>query len=173
MGHRLYQRRHQGAGLFDHQNEQARRRLSLFSHSITIYARATRTVLNHVPVGESRARFHPQEPVTCPRGKSDLDTTTHIVTECPRFTVTLFSYHPECPHNRSQTGQRHWERTPHLVPSLRTQALTYGVPSVLTLYPATYLTSSPVLPLFCFSLVLCLSLSYDLICIFIRGTEPP
>jgi len=66
--------------------------LSLFSHSITLCARAIRTILNHAPIGEYGGRFHPQEPVACPCGESDLETRTHILTECPRFTenrVTL------------------------------------------------------------------------------------
>ena len=31
-----------------------------FGHSITLYARAVRTILNHAPVGEDRARFRPK-----------------------------------------------------------------------------------------------------------------
>ena len=80
----------------------------------------------------------------------------------PQVHSNTFFLPPREPHNRSQAGQRHREHTPHLVTS-----------NTSSDDPATYLTSSPVLPLFCFSLVLCLSLSYDLICIFIRGTEPP
>ena len=29
-------------------------------------ARAARVILNHAPIGEYRARFHPQEPIACP-----------------------------------------------------------------------------------------------------------
>ena len=39
--------------------------LSLFGHSITLYVRATRAILNHAPIGEYREIFHPQEPTAC------------------------------------------------------------------------------------------------------------
>jgi len=63
--------------------------LSLFGHSITFCARAIRTILNHAPISQYRARFHPQEPVACPCGESDLQTRTYILTECLRFTENL------------------------------------------------------------------------------------
>ena len=66
--------------------------LSLLGHSITLCARATRAILNHAPIGEYRAQFHPQEPAACPCGEVDLKTRAHILTDCPRFTkdrVTL------------------------------------------------------------------------------------
>jgi len=34
--------------------------LSFFGHSITLYVRAVRTILNHAPIGEDRARFRPK-----------------------------------------------------------------------------------------------------------------
>ena len=34
--------------------------LSFFGHSITLYVRAVRTILNHAPIGEYRARFRPK-----------------------------------------------------------------------------------------------------------------
>jgi len=48
-----------------------------------------------------------------------------------------------------QTSQRYWEHIPHSVPSLQTQTLTYGAPSVfIWSCPAILLVSSRVLPLF-------------------------
>ena len=49
-------------------------------------ARASRTILGHVPIGEYRARFFPNEPTACPFRGMDLETRMHILRECPRYT---------------------------------------------------------------------------------------
>ena len=65
--------------------------MSYLGHSISLYARATRAILNHAPIGEYRARFFPQK--TCPCGQSDR---RHILTDCPRFTKDRVSLPSPC-----------------------------------------------------------------------------
>jgi len=59
--------------------------MSHLGHSISLCARATRAILNYVPIGEYRARFFPQETCACPCGQSNIETKLHILTECLRF----------------------------------------------------------------------------------------
>jgi len=48
--------------------------LQHFSHSNSLYARATRAVVNHAPIGEYWLRFFPREDFSCPCGVYPIES---------------------------------------------------------------------------------------------------
>ena len=52
---------------------------------VTLCARATRAILNHVPIEEYKQRFFPAECTQCPCGHCQVETRWHIFANCPRF----------------------------------------------------------------------------------------
>jgi len=59
--------------------------LKFFSYSNSLYARATRAITNHAPIGEYRLRFFPWESFNCPCGSYPVETRHHILHECERY----------------------------------------------------------------------------------------
>ena len=59
--------------------------LKYFGHSNSLYARATRAIVNHSPIGEYWLRFFPREEFACPCSKYPIKTRRHILHECIRF----------------------------------------------------------------------------------------
>ena len=49
-----------------------------FGHSNFLYARATRAITNHTPIGEYKLRFFPQEDFSCLCGNCPIKTRHHI-----------------------------------------------------------------------------------------------
>jgi len=119
------------------------------------FVRATRTILNHAPIGEYRARFRPQEPIPCSCGELDLETRTHTyrVPQVHRkpsdstlpvlrrpHQVSYIQSHGICLHTTQRAPialQRYCEYTPHSVPSLQLQTLTYGASFGHALLPSS------------------------------------
>jgi len=56
-----------------------------FSYSNSLYARATKAIINHAPISEYRLRFFPREDFSCPCGSHPIKTRRHILHECKRF----------------------------------------------------------------------------------------
>ena len=59
--------------------------LQLVGHSNSLYARATRAITNHVPIGEYRLRFFLNEEFSCPCNKYPIESRRHILYDCKRF----------------------------------------------------------------------------------------
>ena len=59
--------------------------LQNFSHSNSLCARASRAITNHVPIGEYRLRFFPNEQFGCPCGQYPIESRRHILHECRRY----------------------------------------------------------------------------------------
>jgi len=59
--------------------------LQNFGHSNSLCARASRAIINHVPIGEYRLRFFPNEEFRCPCGQYPIESRRHILHECRRF----------------------------------------------------------------------------------------
>ena len=59
--------------------------LQYFSHSNSLYARATKAIVNHAPIGEYRLRFFPREDFSCPYGVYPIESRQHILHECKKF----------------------------------------------------------------------------------------
>jgi hypothetical protein len=59
--------------------------LSISGSNNTLTARLARTVLNHAPIGEYRARFFPHENIQCPHCHV-TQTRRHIISTCPLYT---------------------------------------------------------------------------------------
>ena len=65
-------------------------------------ARATRTLLNHTPIGECR-RFFPWEKIACPCSESQIEPRFHILHGCNSFThlpESITSTRVLCPFSR-------------------------------------------------------------------------
>ena len=56
--------------------------LKLFGHSNSLCARATRAIVNHIPIGEYRLRFFPWEEFKCPCSLYPIESRHHILHEC-------------------------------------------------------------------------------------------
>jgi len=48
--------------------------LKFFRHSNLLCARASRTIVNHAPIGKYRLRFFPKEEFKCPCGHYPIET---------------------------------------------------------------------------------------------------
>jgi len=59
--------------------------LQHFGHSDILYAKATRAIVNHTPIGEYQLRFFPREEFMCPCGLYSIESRQHILHECKRF----------------------------------------------------------------------------------------
>jgi len=59
--------------------------LKQFSHSNSLYARATRAVVNHAPTGKYQLRFFPNKDIVCPCDVCPIETRRHILYKCKRF----------------------------------------------------------------------------------------
>jgi len=59
--------------------------LQQFSHSNSLYTRATRAIVNHVPIGEYYLKFFPREDFLYLCGLYPIETRRHILYECKRF----------------------------------------------------------------------------------------
>ena len=59
--------------------------LQYFDMSNLLYARATRSIINHTPIGEYRPRFFPREDFLCPYSMYSIETRRHILYEYSRF----------------------------------------------------------------------------------------
>ena len=59
--------------------------LQYFGHSNTLCTRATRAIVNHVPIGEYRLRFFPREEFECPCGLYPIESRQHILHKYKRF----------------------------------------------------------------------------------------
>ena len=59
--------------------------LQSFSHSNSLYARATKAITDHVPIGEYRLRFLPNMNFLCPCNNYPIELRRHILHECKRF----------------------------------------------------------------------------------------
>ena len=56
--------------------------LQTFGYSNSLYTRATRAITNHMPIGEFRLKFFPNEDFKCPYNKYSIKTRRHILHEC-------------------------------------------------------------------------------------------
>jgi len=54
------------------------------SENNALFARLTRSILGHAPIGEYRQRFHPHLPTSCQCG-AELQTRQHLVMDCPLY----------------------------------------------------------------------------------------
>jgi len=59
--------------------------LKYFGHSNSLYARASRAITNHAPIGEYRLRFFPREDFSCLCRLYLIELRRHILHECRRF----------------------------------------------------------------------------------------
>ena len=59
--------------------------LKYFGHSNLLCARASRTIVNHAPIGEYCLRFFPREEFKCSCGLYPIETRQHILYECRRY----------------------------------------------------------------------------------------
>ena len=59
--------------------------LQYFSHSNTLYARATRAITNHAPIGEYHLQFFPNKEFSCLYGLYPIETRQHILHEYRKF----------------------------------------------------------------------------------------
>ena len=59
--------------------------LQYFGMSNLLYARATRAITNHTPIGEYRLRFFPIEKFSCLYGMYPIKIRKHILYEYSRF----------------------------------------------------------------------------------------
>ena len=59
--------------------------LKYLGHSNSLYVRATRTIVNHTPIGKYRLRFFLREDFSCPYGEYPMETRHYILHECRRF----------------------------------------------------------------------------------------
>jgi len=59
--------------------------LKVFGHSNSLYARASRAITNHVPIGKYRLRFFPREEFKYLCRSYPIESRHHILHECGRF----------------------------------------------------------------------------------------
>jgi len=59
--------------------------LTTIGISNSICARATCLITNHAPIGEYRARFHPNKNTSCLCSSTQLETRHHILRQCPLY----------------------------------------------------------------------------------------
>ena len=59
--------------------------LQAFGHLNLLFARTTRAITNHAPIGEYRLRFFPSEDFKCPCGNYSIESRRHILHDCTRF----------------------------------------------------------------------------------------
>ena len=59
--------------------------LKHFSLSNSLYARATRAIINHAPISEYQLRFFPREEFSCPCRSYSIKSRWHILHDCRRF----------------------------------------------------------------------------------------
>ena len=59
--------------------------LQLVGHSNLLYARATRAITNHAPIGEHRLCFFPKEDFLCSCNEYPIESRRHILYDCKRF----------------------------------------------------------------------------------------
>ena len=59
--------------------------LQLVGHSNSLYARATRAITSHAPIGEYRLRFFPNLEFSCLCNEYSIETRRHILFDCKRF----------------------------------------------------------------------------------------
>ena len=56
-----------------------------FGHSNSLYARASRAITNHAPIGKYRLRFFPREEFRYPYSQYPIKSRHYILHECKRF----------------------------------------------------------------------------------------
>jgi len=61
--------------------------LKFFGHSNSLYARATRAIVNHAPIGEYRLRFFPRKDFSCLCRSYPIKSKYHILHECKKLNV--------------------------------------------------------------------------------------
>jgi len=59
--------------------------LKQFGHSNLLYAKVTRVIVNHTPIGKYRLRFFLREDFMCSCGECPIETRYHILYDCKRF----------------------------------------------------------------------------------------
>jgi len=59
--------------------------LKVFRHSNSLYAQATRAIMNHAPIGKYRLRYFPRKDFKCPCEVYPIKSKHHILFECGRF----------------------------------------------------------------------------------------
>ena len=59
--------------------------LKFFGHSNSLYARASRAIINHTPIEEYQLRFFPQEEFKCLCSQYPIKIRQYIFHECRRF----------------------------------------------------------------------------------------
>ena len=59
--------------------------LKFIGHSNLLYARVTRAIINHTPIGKYRLCFLPKEDFKCSCGLYPIELRYHILYECQRF----------------------------------------------------------------------------------------
>ena len=59
--------------------------LKFFGYFNSLYARVSRAITNHAPIGEYRLRFFPREEFRCLCRLYPIETRCHILYECRRF----------------------------------------------------------------------------------------
>ena len=59
--------------------------LKFFGHSNSLYARASRTIINHAPIGKYRLRFFPREDFSYPCRSYSIESKSYILHKCKRF----------------------------------------------------------------------------------------
>ena len=59
--------------------------LKYFSHSNSLYARATRAIVNHASIGEYCLRFFPQANFVCSCSFYSIESRRYIPHKCKRF----------------------------------------------------------------------------------------
>ena len=59
--------------------------LKYFGHSNSLCARASRAIINHVPIREYQLRFFPHEESKCSCSDYPIESRHHILHECKRF----------------------------------------------------------------------------------------
>ena len=59
--------------------------IKYIGHLNLLYAKATRAITNHVPIGEYQLRFFPREDFSCPCRNYPIEPRCHILHECKRY----------------------------------------------------------------------------------------
>ena len=59
--------------------------IKYFGHSNSLYARTTRAIINHAPIGEYCLHFFPNEDFSCPCSDYLIESRCYILHDCRRF----------------------------------------------------------------------------------------
>ena len=65
----------------------SRLQLKFFEHSNSLCIKATRAIVNHVPISKYRLRFFFRENFSCLCGSCSIESRCYILYECKRFNV--------------------------------------------------------------------------------------